>query len=100
VRRSIKLFDDTQIKIAFRTQSTIQNILKPHTQTGKYNRSGIYEMKSLGCPLTFIGQTRRTFNISYKKHIHAIRYNNSNSGYSNHILNTGHIYGTIWILWL
>jgi hypothetical protein len=35
-----------------------------------------------------------TFNIRYKEHIHDVRSNNSNSGYSKHILNTGHAYGT------
>jgi hypothetical protein len=30
-----------------------------------------------------------------KEHTKAIRNNHSNSGYSNHILNTGHKYGTI-----
>jgi hypothetical protein len=35
------------------------------------------------------------FVTRYKEHILAIRNNNSNSGYSNHILNTGHTYGTI-----
>jgi hypothetical protein len=30
-----------------------------------------------------------------KDHLQAIRNNNSNSGYSNHILNTGHKYGTM-----
>jgi hypothetical protein len=44
--------------------------------------------------IQLIGQTGRTFIIRYKEHIHAIR-NNSNSGYSNHIPNTGHTYGTI-----
>jgi hypothetical protein len=38
------------------------------------------------CPLKYIGHTGRTFNITYKEHI---------SGYSNHILNTVHTYGTI-----
>jgi hypothetical protein len=52
-------------------------------------------MKWLDCPLKYIGQTGRTFNIRYKEHIHAIRNNNNNSVYSNHILNTGHTYGTI-----
>jgi hypothetical protein len=37
----------------------------------------------------------RTFNIRNKEHIHAIGNNNSNSGCSNHILNTGYTYGTI-----
>jgi hypothetical protein len=39
-------------------------------------------------------QTGRTFKTRCK-HIHAIRTNNGNSGYSNHILNTGHAYGSI-----
>jgi hypothetical protein len=52
-------------------------------------------MKCLDCPLKYIGQTGRAFNIRYKEHIHDIRSNNSNSGYSNHILNTGHTYGTV-----
>jgi hypothetical protein len=48
-----------------------------------------------GLPLSYVGQTGRTFNVRYKEHIHAIRSNNSNSRYSNHILNMGHTYGTI-----
>jgi hypothetical protein len=52
-------------------------------------------MKCLDCPLKYIGQTGRTFNLRYKEHNHAIRSNCSKSGYSNHILNTGHTYGTI-----
>jgi hypothetical protein len=52
-------------------------------------------MKCSDCPLKYNGQTGRTFSIRYKEHIEAIRNNNSNSGYSNHILNTGHTHGTI-----
>jgi hypothetical protein len=52
-------------------------------------------MKSLDCPLRYTGKTGRTFKIRYKEHIQAIRNNNSNSRYSNHILNTCHTYGTI-----
>jgi Zn-dependent peptidase ImmA (M78 family) len=52
-------------------------------------------MKCLACPLKYIGQTGRTVSIRYKEHIQAIRNNNSNLGYSNYILNTGHTYGTI-----
>jgi hypothetical protein len=52
-------------------------------------------MKCLDFPLKYLGQTGRTFNVRYKEHSQAIRNNNSNSGYSNHILNTGHTYSTI-----
>jgi hypothetical protein len=49
----------------------------------------------MDCPLKYIGQTGRTFKTRYKDHIQAIRNNNSNSGYSKHILNTGHTYGRV-----
>jgi hypothetical protein len=52
-------------------------------------------MKCLECPLKYIGQTDRTFHTRYKERVKAIRNNNSNSEYSNHILNTGHKYGSI-----
>jgi hypothetical protein len=105
VRQITKLFKDTQLKIAFRTRNMINNILKHHESTEKYNNRGIYRMKCLGCPLKYIGQTGRTFNIRYKEHIQAIRNNNGNSGYSNHILNVGQGVGARrrgvpWSSWL
>jgi hypothetical protein len=63
--------------------------------TDKYNKSGIYQMKCMECPRRYVGQTGRNFSIRYKEHTHDIRSNNSNTGYSNHVLNTGHTYGTI-----
>jgi hypothetical protein len=50
-------------------------------------------MKDLDCPLKYVGQTVRTFNVRYKEYIHAIR----SSEYSNHILYSGHTYGTITV---
>jgi hypothetical protein len=48
-----------------------------------------------GLPTKIHGRMGRTFQTRYKEHIQAIRDNSSNSGYSNHILNTGHAYGSI-----
>jgi hypothetical protein len=48
----------------------------------------------MSCPIQYIGQTGRPFNTRYKEHIRDIK-NNSKSGYSNHILNIGHSYGSI-----
>jgi hypothetical protein len=95
MRQVTKIFKDTQLKIAFRTQNTIKNILRHKTKTEKYDNSGIYQIKCLDCPLRCTGQTGRIFQIRYKEYIQAIRNNNSNTGYLNHILNTGHTYGTI-----
>jgi hypothetical protein len=58
----LQKFFRTQIKAAFRTRNTIQNILKPWPQTDKYSRSGIYQMKCPDSPLRYIGQTRTSFN--------------------------------------
>jgi hypothetical protein len=55
-RRITKLLKDTQNK------NSIQNIQhntkhSETTSTYKYNKSGIYQMKCLHCPLKYIGQT-------------------------------------------
>jgi hypothetical protein len=100
VRQITNILKDAHLNIAFRTQNTIENILGQKTKTEEYDNSGIYQMKCLDCPMRYIGQTGRTFKVRYKEHIQAIRNNNGNSGYSNHILNTGHTYATITILWM
>jgi hypothetical protein len=52
-------------------------------------------MKYIDYPLKCIGQTEY-FHTRYKEHIQAMRNNNnSNLGYSSHILNTGLTYRTI-----
>jgi hypothetical protein len=45
--------------------------------------------------MKYVGQTRRTFNTRYKEYIYNIKSNNSNTGYSKHVLDTGHVYGTM-----
>jgi FtsZ-interacting cell division protein YlmF len=49
-RNITKIFKDTKIKIAFRTQNTVQNIVKQHPQK-TCNDSRIYQMKCLDFPL-------------------------------------------------
>jgi hypothetical protein len=45
--------------------------------------------------MKYIGQTGRTLNARYKEHIYDIKSNNNNTGYSRHILDTQHSYGSI-----
>jgi hypothetical protein len=52
-------------------------------------------MKCNDCPLKYIGQTGRTFNTRFKEHIYNIKCNNSNTGYSIHILDARLSYDTI-----
>lgn len=93
-RQITKLFKHKNKSILSYTKHNKKHYIT-HTHTHKYNNSRMYHMKCQDCPLKYISQSGRTFNIRYKEHIHTITKNNSNSGYSNHILNTGHAYGTI-----
>jgi hypothetical protein len=93
--RRMTMILKTRQQISFCTRNTINNTLKHRKPTEKYNNSNFYQMKCLDCPLKYIGQTEKTFNIIYKEHIQAIGNDNRNSGYSNYILNTGHTYGTV-----
>jgi hypothetical protein len=56
----------------------------------KYENRGIYKLTCKDCSQYYIGQTVRTFKIRYKEHIRDIRNNKDKTGYSQHILNTGH----------
>jgi hypothetical protein len=52
-------------------------------------------MKCTDCPLKYARNTGRIFHTRYKEHVRAVRNNNSNSGYPNHILNTWDTYRII-----
>lgn len=79
-RKITKLFKKTQINITFRKRNTIQKTTKPHSQRDKYERSGIYQMKWLECPLKYIGQTGRIFHGRLKVHMKEVRTNKGNLG--------------------
>jgi hypothetical protein len=58
-------------------------------------KNSVCQMKCMDYPLKYIGQTGLTFYTRYEEHMQVIRSNNGNSEYSNHVLNTGHSYGSI-----
>jgi hypothetical protein len=94
-KKITKLFKETHIGIAFGTRNTIQKLVKPRPQKrDRYGRNGMHQMKCMDCLLK-LWRTGQTFYTIHKEHVQAIRNNNINSGYSNHILSTRHAYGTI-----
>jgi hypothetical protein len=56
----------------------------------KYDRCGVYKLKCESCPKVYIGQTGRSFNVTFKEHISDIVHNTDKTGYSQHILKSGH----------
>jgi hypothetical protein len=91
-----KLFKEFNVNISFRTRNTIENILtKQRSLRNQYVNSGVYVLKSQNCPSIYIGQTGRKFRVRYKEHIEDTKSNKSRTGFSQHILNTGHACDTM-----
>jgi len=56
------LFRKTNLKIAFRNNSTIQSLLKHKQQVPDiYTQSGVYKLKCPDCNKAYVGQTGRAF---------------------------------------
>jgi hypothetical protein len=89
-----KIIKNTNVGIAFKTNNTIKS-LKTKKPDNIYQKRGVYQLKCNECPLKYIGQTERTFKYRYREHIQAIRTNRHTSKYAQHILDTGHSYGTM-----
>jgi hypothetical protein len=68
---------------------------KENYDPDKYNHGGVYEISCKSCNLKYVGQTGRSCRIHYKEHINAIHGNKTTSRYAQHILETGHTYGTV-----
>jgi hypothetical protein len=60
-----------------------------------FEKGGVYNIKCQSCPGNYTGQTGRPFKVRYSEHVQAIRTNNEKTGFSHHILNTGHSYGSL-----
>jgi transposase-like protein len=91
-----KLLKNTDVNIAFRTENTLKKHL--HTTThikNKYLNAGVYKLKCEDCHKYYTDQTGRTFHERYEEHIRSIRNSKDTTGYTYHILNTGHTYGPI-----
>jgi hypothetical protein len=91
-----KLFKRFNVNIYFRTRNTIENILtKQGSLRNQYDESGVYGLKCQNFPSIYIGQTGRIFKIRYKEHIQDIKSNKNRTGFSHHILSTGHAYDSM-----
>jgi len=92
IRKVTNLFKDTNIKIAFRANSTVYQQLVQ--KTNSMNPSGVYEIKCNTCGKNYVGQSGRPITTRHKEHIRYIKTNKPVSAYATHILNNRHEYGT------
>ena len=94
-----KLFRNTQVKIAYTTNNSLEKLLHYVTgETNKYEKSGIYQ---LSCPTRdkkYIGQTGRPFHVRFREHQHDYRYMRRKSKFAQHLLDEGHKFGPMEII--
>jgi len=92
IRKVTNLFKQTGVRIAFRSNNNIQQIIrhKENIRTEQYNRSGIYALTCKTCKQKYIGQTSRDLRQRYQEHMRYIRGNNPQSAFAQNILNHRH----------
>lgn len=89
--RVTKIFRHTDIKIAYRTNNTIQEKVTPKTHNHeKFPPSGIYKLTCPDYGKAYTGQRGRNFSKRYNEHLRALR-NNCNSSKFSHRIND-HLY--------
>jgi hypothetical protein len=88
------LFKKTDLKVALRTNNTIQKqLMQKDMALDKYTRSGTYKLTCPDCNKAYIGQTGRSFNERYKEHKNVFKTNSHTSNYAKHILEQSHTFG-------
>jgi len=84
------------MKVAYRTNNTIQENLTPKTHIHKkFLATGIYKLTCLDCGKTYIGQTGWNFSKRYNEHLRAFRNNCDSSNFAQYLNEDMH---TFWPL--
>ena len=96
-RRITNLFKNTNIGIAFKATTTLQQFLIPTTriQTSSHEKSGIYKITCKTCHKSYVGQTNRNLNLGFREHVRYIKNNDPRSAYALHIFNCRQEYENI-----
>lgn len=84
-----KLFKNTNLKVAFKTDNTFEKLLT-RNQIGNKNNSnrlknGMYQLTCEDC-IKYIGQRGRQFHIRFQEHFRDFKYGNGKSKFAQHLL--------------
>jgi transposase-like protein len=96
-----KLFNNTCVRIAYKTSNTIGRALqttKPpdnKNHNNYYNRSGIYQLTCPDCNKKYVGQTGRSFHKRFQEHLRDYKYNLGSSKFAQHVTQNAHSFGPI-----
>jgi hypothetical protein len=90
-----KLFKNTDVKVTFTTDNTIESRLatKHGTNHSKYEKSGIYQLTCPDCKMKYTGQTGRPFKTRLQEHFRDFKYGNNKSKFAQQLLENKHSFG-------
>jgi len=97
IRAVTNIFKNTNLRIAFKTTSTLRQLTRQRQQTPTpdHDRSGIYKIICKSCHKAYVGQTNRSLKTRHQEHTRYIKNNDPRSSYALHIRNNRHEYGNI-----
>ena len=79
-------YSNTNIKIAFRTNNTIQHNLTSKTHNHeKFSATGLCKLTFSDCGKPYIGQIVRNVLKRYNEHLRAFRKNSNSSEFAQHL---------------
>jgi len=93
-RQRDHIFKKADIRIALRTNNTLQKLLMPKPQAlDKYSRSGAYKLTCPECNKVYVGQTDQSFTQRFKEYRNAFKSIRNTSNYAKHALEHSHPFG-------
>ena len=97
-----KLFKNTNIKITYKTNSTLERLLTQQHNKCHYTNQNKFQKKSVvhqlvckDCNKKYTGQTGRSFYTRFKEHFRDYKYNNGKSNFAQHLIDNNHTVRTM-----
>jgi hypothetical protein len=91
-----KIFRHIHLRVAFKTKNSLQSLLNASNKSGdNIQKSGVYQLTCKNCGKKYTGQTGHNFEKRFKEYFQSFKYNNYNSTFEQHLLETGHEFGKI-----
>ena len=82
-----KPFKNTNIKVTFTTDNTIEKRLttKHKNDQNMYDKNGVYQLTCPNCEKKYTGQTGRPFKVRFQEHLRDYKYRNNRSKFAQHL---------------
>ncbi len=93
-----KLFRNTNINVAYKTQNTICKILAQHNTNSnidKFSTCGMYQLTCIDCNMKYVGQRGRPLRVRYREHFRDFKFGNGNSKFAQNLIEHKHSIGPI-----